>query len=759
MVEARQAHENTLTSKYRSRVTSLLYKRRMDDKTTPETYAAFTATNGVSFGGVETAVPWGRAGGPLVPRPYRRLHGSVDAPSHFKELAGCGQDTVLGDLDRAFWSRLPLPIIAESQRRSLAEKLATLAAPLQAVAIPGGTPMGWVATLPLRTRSKNAVSRFIQFHGPGPLPHSLLIQDIMEWKAVGIGTLLDLLCVLESAELDSKALQRLNLESLGPPAAHVSSPAEQCLANVAAWAMAETDAVTIGDAVASLVGRRAPVREWRDLAELRLRDLAHRVPHPYRVLESWIEGLPDREALIFRGRQSHPGGRRTLQEVGDQLGLTRERIRQLEKLMMEDLEAFIQTPSGRAIRWRVDSIRRQLGVAAPVDQVQDLLKPPHGVGDYSHLFKQLAGPYRQENDWLLLKSAETEDPTRTILAQTDSFGCVDMAIAHRSLHRWGLADDLHLPWLIRDDRCRIVHGRLLLWRGPVTDKLAFALDAEGSPMTVEQMLDYLGLARSPRSVRNALGADERFVRVNLTNWGLADWGHAEYKGIAASIRSLLDDNGPMPVNEVVKRMRKSFQSVEASTRAYCRAPAFVIERGWIRIRGPDEPYIYPVDSPLDSRGVFVLGTTKVAKLFKIDHDTMRGSGRVLGNTAGKALGIMPNDRLLFESPEGWGLTVTFPDTSITGPLLGSTRAIVEGAQARPGHYLRLVLNRSDMSVSAIVTRMEKHDPGWDLVARLTGIDPEADRVGLAAALLCKPSDVESVLRSRGDDGVIRAIPQ
>jgi RNA polymerase sigma factor (sigma-70 family) len=51
-----------------------------------------------------------------------------------------------------------------------------------------------------------------------------------------------------------------------------------------------------------------------------------------------IDKLPDREALIVRMRFGLYDGRpRTLDEIGAQLGLTRERIRQLEKLALAKL--------------------------------------------------------------------------------------------------------------------------------------------------------------------------------------------------------------------------------------------------------------------------------------------------------------------------------------------------------------------------------------------------------------------------------------
>jgi RNA polymerase primary sigma factor len=55
-------------------------------------------------------------------------------------------------------------------------------------------------------------------------------------------------------------------------------------------------------------------------------------------LSDAIDRLPEREALILRMRYGlHDGRPRTLDEIGRHLGLTRERVRQLEKLAMSRL--------------------------------------------------------------------------------------------------------------------------------------------------------------------------------------------------------------------------------------------------------------------------------------------------------------------------------------------------------------------------------------------------------------------------------------
>ena len=146
-------------------------------------------------------------------------------------------------------------------------------------------------------------------------------------------------------------------------------------------------------------------------------------------------------------------------------------------------------------------------------------------------------------------------------------------------------------------------------------------------MTAEQMLENAGLVRSIRSVPNALAADERFVRTSHKEWALAEWDCPEYKGIAETIRSRLADRGPMQVSDVARHMQDTFGTIESSSRAYCHAPAFVDEGGWIRLRRPDEPYVYSAESFQTSRGVFLLAPGRIGTLFKIDRDTIRGSGR------------------------------------------------------------------------------------------------------------------------------------
>ena len=59
------------------------------------------------------------------------------------------------------------------------------------------------------------------------------------------------------------------------------------------------------------------------------------------IVERFSVGLDDRDTQILRERilSEDP---RTLQQIGDDLGLTRERVRQLEKKLVDGLREYLR---------------------------------------------------------------------------------------------------------------------------------------------------------------------------------------------------------------------------------------------------------------------------------------------------------------------------------------------------------------------------------------------------------------------------------
>ena len=380
--------------------------------------------------------------------------------------------------------------------------------------------------------------------------------------------------------------------------------------------------------------------------------------------------------------------------------------------------------------------------------------------EYWVLLLEIAGPYDVNNGWVVLRSASANDPTRVICSTADEFGRIERDLVEERLSVWGLERSLHLEWLKANSRVRDFNGQIVLWGRNIGDRLAFALSDLGNPATVEILMGYIQEEKSRYSAVSVLVSDPRFVKVGPTSWALSSWNLPKYSGIAMSVSEILQQRDlPMPVDEVVSRVEETFGVPANSVRTCCQAPMFIIENGLIRLRADGEPYVYSADTLKSSQGIFALATHRVAIMLEIDGQLLRGSGRAIRRRcrcitwleSGRADGFS-----ILE--DGDSVTVTFPGTSISGPSLGSVRSIAERASAGIGHYLTLILDKSDMSAIAVVTNISEYEASWQLVERLSGIDAGSRMDGLALALQCPVSAVRPVLRSRGDDIVADALP-
>ena len=509
-------------------------------------------------------------------------------------------------------------------------------------------------------------------------------------------------------------------------------------------------------------------KEWKLVENACLEDLADLPAHPYAILDGWAGGLSASEREIFWKRISVLKPESSLEEIGNLMGVTRERVRQLENGVRRRLYRFLKQGEAWPIHWWAKTLRETLGSAFPLNAAERILRAPGESNDYRPILllskPGFAGSYlySQNSEWLVCASARRTDPTPTILSQADKFGRIDREQAAEQLREWGLHNSLHEVWLTRSNRVRVFNGQLVDWGRTVGDRMAFALADLGRPATLEEMMGHIGENASRGSASNAMSLDPRLVPVdqNPTRWALASWGLPVYERVVDLIRGLLEESGgAMRVDNVVRQIQRDFNVKESSIRSYAHAPMFVTEKGLVRLRTEkDEPYRSDPDSTRHAQGVFQLGTGRVGRLISVDGEMLRGSGRALGHAAGAILDVRVNDNLTFADEHGHTVTITFPESSIAGPRVGSIRQIAEHLSAQVGDLLTLILDRSAMSVAAHLTDPAHYEPGWELVGRLTGITAPRSMEDIASALRCAQKEVRSLLRSRGDVEVLKALP-
>ena len=611
---------------------------------------------------------------------------------------------------RQYWDSTSEPLTKKGMQ-SLVQLAEQIMPPSQYPVLPAGVSSNSIFALPLKRRTRNALLKSQLLDGENLNPIS--VGQLLRTQSFGITSLIDLMCLVEAALANDSIKVEPEIESANASATN------------------ETEAET------------------------------GKVSHPYILLSEWIIRLSDRDRFIFDARIGQPrASRKRLQDLADKLGLSRERVRQLEARVRARLLDFVASTAGRPIQQVINTLHARLSVATPSKHVEPVLMPlAAGNDDYGPLLLDLAD-YEESRGWLVRRSARGNDPTSAIQDMVDEVGRIDQAKAVEALSIWGLASEFHQAWLIRDQKIRSINGHLVRWDGTLSDRLAFALADIGRPTTTEALLAHIDENRPINSAKVAMGHDDRFMRANPTDWALSSWGLPKYRGMASTIGYMLKQHGqPMRIDDVIERLCRDFEVEENSVRLFCGAAMFVVEEGWIRLRREHERYVYRDCTVRNATGVFDLGDGRVSLMYEVDSHVLRGSGQQLNLAVGALLDLTIADRLRFSGPEGISVSVTFPSTSINGPSLGSFRALAEKVNAKLGDIFTMILDIRDKSVSVTVTDISKHNSGWALVARLTGIRESSGIEGLAAALNCSRGEVRATLRRRGDTVVLDALPK
>ena len=737
--------------------------------------AGGTALNGMVYGPPSSAYAYGLPGCSLVPRMFRTRFPERQLPRELAEVVGF-PGCKLSDLDSSGWQQLSSPGVPEFLL-GLPAFISDLPVPEQEIVIPAGVPFSWLVGLPLGTRLRNTLLRpFARTLSNQSCLAPIDCREFLSIRNCGIKALIELLCVLESVEVgyssdpgvESPPSPRYRVftdsdfhaavEQAVHDALNRCSVASSCLKEFSEWAISETDAVTLGSALSSVSQSPFSPAAWRVLSEIKLSDVVEPTLHPYETIDLWVSSLSERERGIFLDRIACVDGKSTLQELANDLGVTRERVRQVEKKLVRKFESHMRRSSGSAVHWRAETIRNFVGVARPLVEIEPLLLPRSGQLDYRDVLLTLAGPYIIRGKWLLLTAAIESDPTTDIIVKLDEFGFIDQHFASTELSNWGLASSLHKEWLLDTGKFKEFNGKLARWDVGIGDKVVAGLADLGQPATVDEILDHIQSDRTRGSAVNAISWDPRIVRVNLTQLGLTSWGVTEYVSISSTIRDLIvSSGGSIQLNDLVSTISKEFGAAESSVKAYCGVPMFVLEYGWVSLRQDLTTFRYETYSPRNSRGVFSLNRGKVSFLVEVNQDLLRGSGRPLPPAVGALLDLAINEELVFCYTSDLSVTLTYSEVSMS-PSSGSLRPLAESVGANLGEYLTVILNKQNMSAQCFVTDVINTTPSWQLVAQLTGVVTEDPLNGLAAALDCKPGEVRVLLKDRGDGLVADAIP-
>lgn len=472
------------------------------------------------------------------------------------------------------------------------------------------------------------------------------------------------------------------------------------------------------------------------------------------MLQSCVAGLDERVRLILVTRffADRPV---TLDELGQDLGLTRERVRQLEAKGRAEIANALDP--GMVLGAVSAAVRELTGTVLPLADLLALIpaiaRPVDAVGQPAwRVLDRLDDSFEIKDGWCAVPSvlsAQTETMTRVQevanrhgVARISDLGPLNPnqpeEPAAARMREW-------LKYL----GC-LVDGNYAFTRfQSIGDRAAAILSVAGSPMRAQEILDLFDVERSLVSLKNTMGSDDRFARVDRDKWALTEWGLESYSGIRAVIRDeIAREGGQIPMDTLIERITGKYTVSASSVITYASAPPFEAREGLVRLAAGDRSVR---KGPERTRRMYRRSGCWLYRV-AVTKEHLRGSGFPAPVAVAAVTGVQPGQTSELESALG-PQAVNWTGSQ---PGFGSILRFLVDSDVETGSEIFLVIG-DDGSF-----RIEPIDRGdadpLERALRLAGAATAAarqePRAALAAAIgLPEDSPAASVIggyRERGD---------
>jgi hypothetical protein len=297
----------------------------------------------------------------------------------------------------------------------------------------------------------------------------------------------------------------------------------------------------------------------------------------------------EREREIISRRFGLYDRRETLEQIGELLGITRERVRQLEKAVITKLKAASEKelPHIKDVEAALSAHLQEMGNVARVSDITARIKPQANKVDQSrvaflaHLSPGIA--VIDDNDHFHhsvgLGSVHTEkairDNVNKIIDTVTKIG--EPASSDQIAKEYGSKDTKHVEALAGISKnLANLHGRWGLIKWPmvnpknIRDKIYVILHESKKPMHFSEISDSIKDSDFRRkdvttqAIHNELIKDKRFVLIGRGIYALREWGYK--RGTVADVIAevLRKEEGPLHRDEIVRRVLKSRQVKETT---------------------------------------------------------------------------------------------------------------------------------------------------------------------------------------------------
>ncbi len=282
----------------------------------------------------------------------------------------------------------------------------------------------------------------------------------------------------------------------------------------------------------------------------------------------------EREREIITRRFGIDGRKETLEEIGSLLGITRERVRQIEKQTLLKLKQ-LEHPHIEAIRRFFVETLEELGRIAPLHEVSERAgaKEHAHVNFLAHLIEEIVVIVENDHFQHSLALAAHHDHKTAKKLHDELVKVVKKLKEPITIEEMHDAfehklEAHHLHGLARSSKhLATLDGRWGLASWPqvnpksIRDKIYIVLQRENQPMHFNEIAekikssDFRRKDVTTQAIHNELIKDKRFVLVGRGVYALDEWGFS--KGTVADvIASILKEESPLHRDEIIKRVLK-----------------------------------------------------------------------------------------------------------------------------------------------------------------------------------------------------------
>lgn len=247
----------------------------------------------------------------------------------------------------------------------------------------------------------------------------------------------------------------------------------------------------------------------------------------------------EREREIITRRFGLYDRRETLEQIGELLGITRERVRQLEKAILSRLKLSVKEDKITSVNAIEKSIIRELTEMGRIARVQDLAD-------------RILNKTSDQRERAFVGFIAELAPNLTVINKNDNY-----------FHSVGIAE--------YGDEKKIKQQ---------VDQIVSVIKKHGEPITIEELHDKLSYEH-PNYVKALASVSKLLANLN-GNWGLVKWPTVNPKNIRDKIYVILAKSGkPMHFSEIAGSIKKSsFKRKDVTTQAIhnelIKDPRFVL---------------------------------------------------------------------------------------------------------------------------------------------------------------------------------------